>query len=299
MQTPEILQSSLDAMSLCLIGLANRGLNLWKTTKHLMGVIPGVNRYTLPDNTLRIPAINYLNNSVGNGTLSTIIGGYRWDVTSPSTSAKVGFKAGTSFTDAITISTSTDGVTFDDILSVDSASYEAGKWYWFDVKIYRVISSVKFLTLVGTISTAAVSTFYSLIPMTQFNINEWAQQTTKESLRSRPATSYYFERTVSPTLYLWPNASDAATYDIIEAWCHIEITEVNTLRTELDIPTHWVDAICWQLAKELCFILPVDPTVMGAVIQQADKVLADAEMGESDGARLFLQPNIRPYYRTG
>ncbi len=298
-QTPELIQAALDAISLVLLSLANRGLNLWKLTHSFISVVPGKASYDLPAGLYRVQAVNYLSNSVATGSVSAITGGFQFDLTDSTYSSRVGFKFSADVTAALTISGSGDGSTFTNTLSIASQAYVAGEWYWVGLPVAEVMMAAQ-ITSATTLAVddMVVVSQYSTLPMTQFNITDWAQQTNKQQA-TRPVTNFYFDRLIpSPKLHVWPNASTSATYDFFEVWLHEPITQVNSLTTELDIPTYWLDCICWALAKELSYILPgVTPDVQAAVSGEYMRSLSEAESGESDGATMFLSPNIRTYYR--
>jgi hypothetical protein len=298
-QTSELIATAQSGIWFALIGLANRGLNLWRTTRSLIGVTPGVSKYALPAGTIRLPAVNYISNFVAPGTINPIVGGYTFVLTDAAPAQRIGIFPYTDFIAALTLTGSADGTTFDNVLVVESATYLANNWYWFDLPKYETLAAFNVESVTTfVLLDGAVSTQTSTLPMSQFNINEWAQQTYK-SQASRPATNFYFERTIRPAIYLWPNLSSATTYDMLEIWSHTNIDKITSMTEPIDVPQHWLDAVCWLVAREMCAVMPgVSSDVAQLVFSECDKSVDTAECGESDGSILFLSPNIAPYYRV-
>jgi len=140
-----------------------------------------------------------------------------------------------------------------------------------------------------------VSTKATPIPVTQWNRDEFSQQTTRFS-SGRPSTNYMYDRQVAPEVQIWPNPT--GEHDFLEIWVHREIEDILTMTEEVDIPMRWMNAAVWLVAEELCFCEPsVDPSIVGAVMEKAAAVKREAELGESDGAPIKIQPKVRNYNR--
>jgi hypothetical protein len=232
-------------------------------------------------------------NSVAAGNLSSVAGGYKYDLNTASDVSRVGFKASSTFTASLTFSTSTDGISFSTQLTTASATYTSGRWYWFDLPVlseilaFRVTSATAF-----TVSALAASTQLSIIPMWQWNRDDYSQQPNRIQ-ESRQVTNYYFDRQRDPFLWVWPNPT--GEYDHFEYWIHRQIEDINELTEEIDVPSYWFNSSTWLLAKELCFILPVDPASSQAIFAECDRILNDAEMGQTDGSSMYIEPRISVY----
>jgi hypothetical protein len=73
---------------------------------------------------------------------------------------------------------------------------------------------------------------------------------------------------------------------------------MGTLIQTIEIPSRWIEGVIWQIAVRIGFETPgVDPKKLEQVMAMADKYLLEAEGDESDGAPIYLQPNISVYTR--
>ena len=291
--TAEIVAVAKQGLFLTLLSLANRGLNLWRIDHDLMSVQTGRIQYDLPAGTMAVSNINFVANTVSDGTLSAVAGGYQFDLDSSFAVPRVGFKASSSFTAALAILTSGDGISFSSQVSVPSASYVSGRWYWFDLPVTETIEAFQITSAVAfTANELAACNQLSIIPMWQWNRDEYSQQPVRTQ-PGRQVTNFYFDRQRDPFLWVWPNPTNE--HDHFEYWIHRQIEDINQLTEEIDVPSYWINASVWLLAKELCFSLPVDPSASAMVMAEADRILNEAEMGQTDNSSTFITPRIGVY----
>ena len=131
--------------------------------------------------------------------------------------------------------------------------------------------------------------------MTQFNRMEYAQQVNK-TYQQRPCTNFYFEKTIEPTITLWPTPTN--DYDQLSVWRHRFVQDVGSLTQQIEVPQQWVEAVIWMLAARLAYELPgVDPGRRTEVVQASVRFLMDAELGETDNAPVYFVPGIGVYTR--
>lgn len=298
MQTVEIVESIRSALYLLLTSLANRGLNLWRVEHGFLGLAVGQNRYDLPVSTIRIANLNFVTNTAATGTLSSIVGGYQFLMSENFTTSRIGFQPTSTFTAALEFLSTTDGVTYTSQSSLASATYQAGRWYWFDLPTNESIQGIQITSTDSfTLTEISISSQNFVIPMWQWNRDDYSRQPVRVQ-GGRPSTNFYFDRQINAQLWLWPNVQNQ--YDHLEYWLHRHIEDITLLTEEIDVPTHWLNAMTWQLAKEITFIFPgIPPDVKSTVMMEADRSLIDAEAGETDGSSMFLQPVICGYTRTG
>lgn len=292
----ELVNTARAAMYLIMTSLANRGLNLWRVEHNFLGLLPGVNRYDLPAGTIQVPNLNFITNEAAAGTLSAVAGGYQFALTSAVTSSRIGFKPTSTFTGAVTLLSSTDGVAYTNQTVLASATYSAGTWYWFDLLVHESILGVRVTSPAAMVlAEVAVSSTLSAIPMWQWNRDEYSLQPNRTQ-PGRPSTNFYFDRQNPPQVWIWtvPNS----TYDHIEYWVHREIQDISALTEEIDVPTRWLNAAVWMLAREFCAVVPnVPPEAVQLVMTESSGILVDAEAGESDGASIYYQPRVSGYTR--
>lgn len=292
----ELVATARSAMFLILTSLANRGLNLWRVEHGFLGLTPGTNRYVLPLGVLRVPNLNFVGNTVVDGQLSVVAGGYQFVPTSAVTTSRIGFKPTTAFTGVVTLLTSTDGVAYSSQEVLPSATYDAGKWYWFDLPVHESIAGVRVTCPVAmTLTKIAISSATYIIPLYKWNRDDYSLQPTRNQ-GGRPSTNYYFDRQTAAQVWLWPVPTNE--YDHLEYWLHRQVQDVSALTNDVDVPQHWLNAATWLLAREFCAVLPgIDPATVQLVLAESDRVGQDSETGETDGASIFIQPQISGYSR--
>jgi len=215
------------------------------------------------------------------------------------TSTKVqryGFKPTTTVTAAFDFQHSTDGITWTTAESLASQEWVAGEWYWFDLD--PTIADVFFR--ISSVTAFALDEFYlasSIVdtPMTQFSRDEYAQQTHK-TYSQRPCTNYYFEKTVTPSLTLWPVPNNS--YDQLSVWRYRYVQDVGTLTTQIEVPQQWLEAVIWMLASRLAFEVPgIDPQRRGEVISASQAFVEGAELSETDNSPIFWSAGVSVYTR--
>lgn len=293
--TAELVEAARRALFLILVSKDNRGLSLWRVEHGFLGLEPGKTEYELPAGTIRLPNVNFVNNSVATGVTSVVGGGYQFLAADPSTTSRVGFMPSADFSAALTLRSSTDGILFSIEKSLDLADYLANTWYWFDLPITEAIYGFQITSATAfTATELAMSSQSYIIPIEQWNRHDYSQQPTRYK-PGRPSTNYYFDRQITPKIALWPTPSNQ--YDHLEYWIHRWIEDIDLLSEEIDVPMQWMNSATWLLARELCFMLPVDPVAEEKVMSESDIILNEAELGDTDGSSTFILPEIRGYTR--
>src|SRR5574337_641290 len=253
----ELVDVARKAMYLIMTSLANRGLNLWRIDHGFIGLQVGIVRYDLPAGTIAIPDINFVTNTVATGTQSAIANGYQFALGVATSTNRIGFKPTSTFTGVVTLSSSTDGVSYASQTVLPSASYSAGIWYWFDLPRLETIAGVRVTCPTAMVLTeVAVSASKFVVPMWAWNRTEYSQQPNRTQ-QARPSTNYYFDRQTTPQIWIWPNPN--SQYDHLEHWLHRQIQDINLLTEDIDVPIHWMNSATWLLAREFCAVVPLVP----------------------------------------
>ncbi len=293
-QTPETVEIAKQNLYLLLLNLANRGLNLWCVEESLMGMVEAQREYTLPDGTIRLLNVVYSQNTRATGTDTIGAAAVSTDLASATQIVRYGFRPSANVTAAFTFQYSSDGVAWTTAQTLASQNWVANTWYWFEVdpmleyQYYQITSATNF-----TLDEFYLCSTYTDTPLSQFNRDEWSQQTNKFNV-GRPSTNYYFDKTVAPTLSLWPAPNNE--FDILRVWRHRFVQDVGSLTQQIEAPQQWYEAIVWMLAARLAFELPgVDPSRRAEVLQASEKFLMDAEMSESDNAPTYIFSNVDVY----
>jgi len=294
-QTPETVLSARENLYMLLLNLSNRGLNLWAVDKGFMGLIAGQATYDTPAGTLDVLNVVYTQPTLSTTVFAATATGGKSSFTSASV-LRIGFKVTTAYTGTLTISTSTDDITYTTNKTLDSATYATGIYHWVDLTGATTAGYVSVEdAAVPAVSDIIVATALSDLPVTIWNRDTYAALNDK-SVQGRPSTNYFFEKKVDPKITLWPVPNNST--DHLTIFRHRQAQDVGTLAQTIEIPQRWLDGIIWLLAARLCFELPsVDVALGQMVVQMADKQVFEAEASETDGAPIFITPGIGVYTR--
>jgi len=296
-QTPEMVLIAKENLYMLMLNLSNRGLNLWAVERRFIGVNSGQATYDTPTGTLDVLNVLYTQPTLEAVTFSTTAAGGKAQITSANIK-RVGFSVSSVYSGALVISSSADDVSYTTLTTLPISGYSPGQFYWADLPVtttatyFKVESAATPYPVVSAIKCASAS--YDL-PCTQWNRDTYAAINNKAQV-GRPSTSYFFEKKISPTLTVWPvpNNND----DHLTVYVHRQPQDVGSLTQQLEIPQRWLDGVIWLLASRLCYELPnVDGNTVQMVSQMAQQQVFEAEGAESDGAPIFLMPNIRVYSR--
>ena len=296
-QTAELVEAARTGLYLVFTSLANRGLNLWRLEHGFLSVIPGQIKYSLPSGSIRVANLNFVSNTADTtAVLATVTGGYSCTFPEAALLSRVGIKFDAEFTGELVFRSTPDGAAWLDQGTSASTTYEANRWYWFELSVttsllsYTVTSSAAF-----TLTDATAGRQTSSVPLWPWNRDEYSLQPFRTQ-SGRPSTIYLFDRQRAPVLWIWPNPT--GEYDYLEYWIHRQIEDIDLLTEEIDVPLHWMNAAVWLMAREICLVEPkIDPAVVPIVMAECDRVFIDAEMGESDGSSTYVQPRIGVYTR--
>lgn len=296
-QTPEMVLIAKENLYMLMLNLGNRGLNLWAVEKAFIGLRHGQATYETPAGTLDVLNVVYSQPTLISATFSTIAAGGKATITSAEV-VRIGFSVSATFTGALVIKSSTDDVTYTAVASLDSATYVVGQDYWVDLDIattgayFTVESAAAPYPAVDNIKVVSVT--YDL-PCAAWNRDTYAVLNSK-TMQGRPATNYFFEKKLTPTLTLWPVPNNNDDHLLI--YRHRQPQDVGSLTQQLEIPQRWLDGFIWLLAARLCFEVPtVDANTAQLVVQMADKQVFEAEQSETDGAPICITPGIGCYTR--
>jgi hypothetical protein len=279
-----------------LLNLANRGINLWCVDKELIGVGTGKATYALAPGTLRLLNVLYSSSTRATGINTVAVDSFTTELTSSTKVVRYGFKPAASVTASFDVDYSDDGGSWTTAQTLASQTWEQDGWYWFDLDpsptaTYWRISSATNFTLTEFYLASAISD----LPMTQFNRDEYVQQTNK-TVQQRPCTNFYFDKLVEPTITLWPLPNN--DYDQLSVWRHRFVQDVGTLTQQIEVPQQWMESVIWMLAARVAYEIPgVDPARRTEVIQASERFLMDAEMSETDNAPIYWVAGIGVYTR--
>lgn len=291
-QTAESVELAKQNLYLLLLGLAGRGLNLWCVESALVGLVENQAVYVSPAGTIDILNVVHCDPQLETVTFSSITDGGKAQITATMI-VRVGFQPTVDFTGALTVSSSTDDVSYTTLKSIGSASYTAGLWYWVDLPIGTSATYFKVLGTGLTLTSIRLASSIRDLPVNQWNRDTYAVINNKRQLGS-PAVNYYLEKKLTPQITLWPVPNDDENHLML--FVHRQVQDVGTLTQQLELPQRWIEAIIWQLSLRLAYELKEVPVeIVNLVKPIADETYEIAEMAESDGASIRLAPNISGY----
>jgi hypothetical protein len=294
-QTPEIVEIGKQNLYLLLLNLANRGLNLWCVERNFVPLTANQATYSLDSGTIRPLNVLYSQPTRASGTNTTTATSVSTALTAATGIVRWGFKLATGVTGTMLLESSTNGITYTTAQSLASTAWGT-TWHWYEVdpkvtaQYWRVTSSVA-----ATFSEFYLASAVKDLPMTPFNRDEYTQQPNKHQ-SGAVSTNYYYSRTVSPSLSVWPVPDNS--YDHLSVWRHRFVQDVGSLTQQIEVPQYWVEAVIWMLAARLTYELPnIDANRQNAVIQASQQFLLDAETAETDNAPVYIIPGIGVYTR--
>lgn len=295
-QTPEMIKWAKDNLYILLLNLSNRGLNMWCVDKGYIGLTVGQMTYDTPPGTLDILNVVHSQPVLQAVTVVPIVGGAAAQTTgAPSAVVRVGFYFNAAFSGALTVSKSPDGITYTALTTLPIASYLPSQWYYYDlpastVEVYYSVTG----TAAPVTNIRLISSTYDL-PLTVWNRDTFAAINDKNK-QAHPATNYFFEKKVTPTITLWPVPDLDTNYILF--YRHRQVQDIGSLTQQIEIPQRWVEGIVWQLSLRLAFELPqVASELLTLIAQMADRYEFEAETSETDGAPIYLTPGIGVYTR--
>lgn len=294
-QTPEVLGIARESLYMLMLGMSNNGLNLWCVDKGYLGLTAGQATYSLPSGTLDVLNVSHSAPTILDSTFAAVANGGEAELDATAASIRLGYYFSAAYTGALTLASSSDGVTYTTLTTLASATYAAGVWYYTDLPISTSALYFRITGAAAPVSNIRVISVSYDLPLTQWNRDTYIAINNKEK-QSHPATNYFFEKKITQTLTLWPVPDSDENYLIY--YRHRQIQDVGSLIQELEIPARWLEGIVWQLALRLAFELPqVDPQLIQVIAPMAEKYEFEAELGETDGAPIYLTPTIRGYTR--
>lgn len=110
-----------------------------------------------------------------------------------------------------------------------------------------------------------------------------------------PPTSYWFDRTINPTITLWPVPDADDTYTLNYYAC-TQMQDVNLYGGETpDVPYRWIDALVAGLAHRMSRIYaPEVEAVRKADAKEAWDIAATQDV---ENVNLSISPTLQGYYR--
>jgi hypothetical protein len=127
----------------------------------------------------------------------------------------------------------------------------------------------------------------TITPMTR---QEFSMQPNKYT-QGRP-TSFWFDRTISPTITLWPWPNQTYNMHVWSFGQQFDAMQRGAM--QLDIPYRWLDAAAAGLAARLAVHYAQD--LEAARFAMADKAYQVAATQDTEDGSIYLLPMVQSYY---
>jgi hypothetical protein len=311
----------MDALSLRLSSMANKGIPLWAVQKTILPIYVGQVSVLTPLGTQAVLDLNLRRTTRPTGTASSSSGtaanAFDGDLSTTCTLAApagnitlqyssataipmYGILPNVSATWDYTIQASNDGTTWTTLYSASAQSMSAGVWFWFDIEqvaawvYYRIVGGATTTLDIRELVFANTPVEVNLAPL---NRDDYSSLPNK-FLQSQP-TQYWFDRQRSqPVITLWPAVNDQSKLWNLVAYLHRQIQDVGTMAQELELRQSDYLAVMARLAGDIALIdEEVNPALVPQIMAEADREWRDMWDGESDDAPSSIYPNIGPYTR--
>lgn len=146
----------------------------------------------------------------------------------------------------------------------------------------------------ATVTDEELGTVRELVLM-PINRDDYTALPNKQMASSTP-TTFWFEKLREPQITLWPVPTDDTRYLVL--YRYRQIQDIGDFTNEIEIPTRWLEAICWHLALRLAFELPnVTAERLTLIQQMAQSMTLEVEGGENDSMPLYITPQVIQYTR--
>jgi hypothetical protein len=139
------------------------------------------------------------------------------------------------------------------------------------------------------------STSQQVIPLARLNRDDYWNLPNKQfpSVRS---LQYWFDRTIEPSMYLWPVPNN--DFQMFQLIVEKQMEDVGSLTNQIYVPDRWLPSIQATLSHKLSLQLPgVDLQRIGYLEQQSEKLFMRASEEDRDRSPIYFQPNISYYTR--
>ncbi len=323
--TPEYVDAGKQALFYNLQNLSNLGVNLWLLENQLYGAVTAQQQLVLPKTVIDVREANwvYIVNSAATSYLPTsnpespAVFGQNLDLVSTSTVGNnwfglsyspgqpvfyVGFNGynstGGTTTYNFAYEVSNDGITWKTIQQLPTTTLSDRQWAYFNISTtpnyyyYRLRETV---ATTFTVRQIVFSTSQQVIPLARLNRDNYWDLPNKQfpSVRS---LQYWFDRTIEPSMYLWPVPNN--DFQMFQLIVEKQMEDVGSLTNQIYVPDRWINCVQKQLSHSMSLQLPgVDLQRIQYLEGQAEKAFQQASDEERDKSPIYFQPNISYYTR--
>ena len=319
--TPEYVQAAKQALFYNLMDLSNMGVNLWLLENQLYGAVTAQQQLVLPKTTIDVREANwvYIINSAASGylpasnsqaanafdlnlnTTATSTSGANWLGLAYSQAQPVfyvGWNSNGTQTYNLAYEVSNDGITWTTVQQFPTTTLSDRQWVYFNISttpnyvFYRLRETV---ATTFSVRQIVFSTSQQVIPLARLNRDDYWNLPNKQFPSNR-ALQYWFDRTIEPSMYLWPVPNN--DFQMFQLLVEKQMEDVGSLTNQIYVPDRWLPSVQASLSHKLAIQLPgVDMGRVAYLERQADKLFQHASDEDRDKSPIYFQPNISYYTR--
>jgi len=291
----------------------NRGLKLWTVKQAMLALNANQNSYNLPSYTTAVldATIRTSTRNLG-GTAASSAGGtaqnafdnnpatactqtapngnisYSWGSTQYAI-GMVGVQSNATLTYTLNFQYSNDGATWTTVLSAAAQTYTQGINQWFVIPVPTLGTSFRVIETGGATLNIQELYFNTLLQDTTISPLSRAEYVAipNKSSTGRPS-SYYFDRQISPIIYIWPTPT--AQYNNLFYTYEKQIQDIGDMTDSAEIPDRFLEPLCGKLAHLLAIKQSqLDPNRVSILKAEAAEELkfADEEDRERVPIRIY------------
>lgn len=190
-----------------------------------------------------------------------------------------------SATAAVQIQTSEDGVTYTTAQTLESTTFEVGKWSYFDLNPTLSVQYIKIVFPTGTWALQqlnlclANSTDVMNGPL---NIDDYYNLPNRVFRSNRPNSAFMDRVLPLQTLKVWPVLNEQGFYNgVTTVLARRYIEDPGDLTDDVEVPQRWLEALIWRLSSLLIVSVPVPnqtPDMWQARLNMLEQKATKAEM---------------------
>jgi hypothetical protein len=298
----ELLLAAKESLFLFLTSLVSQGVSLWCIKKSVIPLVINQLQYGLPPGATNILGLSYRTDTTLTPASSISGAGYSGQFfASAVIPTNVQIKLAVAATPQLVVEYSNDNITWTQVAAFDyqQSQLPAGTSLAEDIENSASATYWRVRDTSGTLATLSSIVFSnapSEIPMTAFNRDDYYSLPNKTFQSSR-SLQYWFDKQINPVLWLWPVPN---TPDQIVAQYQRQIQDIGTFTNTVEAPQRWYEYITCEMAVRCALEMPPAELPQGRLeylTVMASTQLDIAAAGETDGAPIKIQPNLRGYTR--
>lgn len=270
--TAQQVQAAQRSLNFLLTSWMNDGLNLWTVEQRLLGLIPGQNTYALPETVSEILEMNVRQSMRMMGGQAEASSGNAKNAfdDNPHTACQedapdgwigMGWPSFMPLVQMVGIVSQKEAVytlscqvrqeqTWKTLLNIPSQVYEAGVLLWFVIPAPQRGNAFRIIETGGATLDIQELYFSCAVQdtmMTAISRSEWMAMPNKN--QSGQPTCFYWDRTITPTLSVWPTPTPF--YRTLFFTCTRMMEDAGDLSNQIQVPSRFYEPLVAGLASRL------------------------------------------------